>query len=139
MTDTPQTPEKLMHEYSELSSNVRHYSSLRFAMFTVYFGLTGGIASAAFHFVEPKAHNVVEPFIVARCAGVFFTVIFFVLETIINRILTHEVAILKTLEAQLGYSELANLQGRRVFNSRNTIYALYMGVGLFWFVTIWLR
>ena len=46
--------EELSLEYSEVNNNIRHYSALRFAIFTVYFAVIGGIVSIAFGFFENK-------------------------------------------------------------------------------------
>jgi len=49
--------EELSLEYSEVNTNIRHYSALRFAIFTVYFAVIGGIVSIAFGFFENKTGN----------------------------------------------------------------------------------
>jgi hypothetical protein len=139
MEEKARPRDELRHEHSELSSNVRHYGSLRFAMLTVYFAVLGGIISVAFGFVEPKTPVSVKPAVIARCAGLFFTIIFFVLETAVDRILTQEVKRMKELERALGYKELASLPKSRFSRTKIAVWFLYIGVGIFWLVSIFLR
>lgn len=40
--------ESLRHEYSEVVQNFRHYSNLRFAIFTIFFAVIGGVGFVAF-------------------------------------------------------------------------------------------
>lgn len=40
--------ESLRHEYSEVAQNIRHYSNIRFAIFTIFFAVIGGIGFVAF-------------------------------------------------------------------------------------------
>jgi hypothetical protein len=40
--------ESLRHEYTEVALNARHYSGLRFAVFTILFAVLGGVGFVAF-------------------------------------------------------------------------------------------
>jgi hypothetical protein len=72
--------ENLRLEYSEVNNNRRHYSNLRFAVFSVYFAVLGGLVSVAFGIVEIKSPSQASIILGARIAGLLFTVIFFSFE-----------------------------------------------------------
>src|SRR5918911_4054102 len=77
--DTPSL-EMLKLEYSEANSNIRHYSSLRFAILTVYFAVLGGLIAVAFGFFENKTENLLYLKLWGRIGGLITTYLFLVLE-----------------------------------------------------------
>jgi len=57
--------ESLRHEYSEITQNIRHYSNLRFAIFTIFFAVMGGVGFVAFSAGQFDVHAA----LVARFSG----------------------------------------------------------------------
>jgi hypothetical protein len=57
--------ESLRHEYTEVGLNARHYSNLRFAVFTILFAVMGGVGFVAFGKGQFDAYTAQ----VARIAG----------------------------------------------------------------------
>lgn len=96
----PRHAESLRHEYTELSLTFRHYSALRFAVLTVYFGITGGLATVAFG-VAQVSNPSLQVF--AKVAGAVVGLAFFLLEVLIERYLRFFVARASELESELGY------------------------------------
>lgn len=64
--------EGMRQEYSEINQNMRHYSNLRFTIFTVYFAVLTGVILVAFgdNHVLPAAPKL------ARYFGLFLTLFF---------------------------------------------------------------
>lgn len=77
MSEEKKSLENLRAEYSEANTNRRHYSNLRFAVFSVYFAVLGGLSSVAFSVVEIKSPSPTSIVLGARIAGLLFTVISF--------------------------------------------------------------
>ena len=67
----------LRQEYTEVNSYYRHYSALRFVMFSVYFAVTAGIASVAFGVVEIKSYGATVISGMIRVGGLLVTIAFF--------------------------------------------------------------
>lgn len=66
----------------ELMSNIRHYSSLRFAMFTVYFAVTGGLLMTFFDCEFSKQYPQLLWLFMA--SGVMITLAFFIFEVTLD-------------------------------------------------------
>lgn len=136
MNEKKTSLENLRIEYIEANANRRHYSNLRFAMFTVFFAVTGAVVSVAFGLVKtdpPPSPNMV---IGARIAGLFFTGVFFYLETLCDRNRRHFGLIAKELEEELGYRQFST---RDLPQSRNVTWAMYVILILFWLFSIFCR
>ena len=63
-----------MQEYTEACLNVRHYSSLQFAMFTVFFAVLGGLMMISFN-IKVSIENKYL-IIAAKIAGLLITYVF---------------------------------------------------------------
>lgn len=61
----PRSEESLRHEYTEVVQNIRHYSNLRFAVFSIFFAVLGGVGIVAFGKGQFDEHAAV----VARIGG----------------------------------------------------------------------
>src|SRR4051794_8017057 len=90
----PPTPEVtprhdgLRQEYTEAAGFLRHYSGLRFTMFTVYFAVLGGVSSVAFGLVKADNPRINVPYW-AKWAGLVFTLVFLALEINCESYLNH--------------------------------------------------
>lgn len=92
--------ESLRHEYSEVISQVRHISNLRFAVFSIFLALMAGVGFVAFGKDQFDAHAAT----VARFAGFLVTAIFWVWQENISRFWDHSVKVAIALERSLGYT-----------------------------------
>ncbi len=115
---------------TELNNNRRHYSNLRFAMFTVYFAVIGALSSVAFGIVSIGACEQVDLRLWSKLGGLLVTVVFFWFE------------ILGTLNLRY-FSEVANrmrprykmVTKRKRFRGLNAHYAtwsLFILLIIFW-------
>ncbi len=131
--DEARAPESMRHEYSEAWNALRHYSNLRFAMLTLFFGVTGGLAAAAFGQAQPLGHATDRLAAMAKCAGIAFTVLFYLVEINIFAKLNDIGQVMTDLERQLRY-RLSHHGTRSVSAPRaKYINALIFGLTLaFW-------
>lgn len=92
--------ESLRHEYTEAVQTIRHYSNLRFAVFSIFFAVMGGVGFVAFGKGEfdPNAAEM------ARIAGVFVIVIFWLYEESLSEFFEHYIRVGLELEHALGYT-----------------------------------
>jgi membrane associated rhomboid family serine protease len=102
--DAPQqvrSEESLRHEYTEAVQTVRHYSNLRFAIFTIFFAVIGGVGYVAFAKAQFDAHAS----LVARIAGFAVVAVFWVYEERAGRLFDHHRQVAVNLERALGYTQ----------------------------------
>lgn len=95
--------ESLRHQHTEANSNLRHYSGLRFIIFTVYFAVSGGVCSIAFDLIGSKYTGATNVAVVARWTGLLVTFVFFYLEYICEFYLRHFHHAVRHLEDLLGH------------------------------------
>jgi hypothetical protein len=95
--------EKLKNEYSEVNENFRHFSSLRFAIFSVYFAVEAAIFSAAFSSGKfgPSA------IIFAKVGGLLVTLVFWSYQERVVRLIAHFMQVASKLESKLGYTQIS--------------------------------
>jgi hypothetical protein len=124
-----QSLEGLRQEYSELNQNFRHYSALRFAILTVFFAVTGGLASVAFGFAQN-----VPPTIsfAAKIGGFLISIMFFMFEIILQSYLHHFGNTFRKLEKSLGYSHMSTRPHSRIIRTQNATYGFFICVIAFW-------
>lgn len=100
----PRSEESLRHEYTEAVQNMRHYSNLRFAMFTIFFAVMGGVGFVAFgkdRFDEYTA-------VVARIAALPVILLFWLYEERAGICWDHCKKVAVNLERELGYNQFAS-------------------------------
>ena len=93
--------ESLRHEYTEVALNARHYSHLRFAVFTILFAVMGGVGFVAFGKGQFDAYTAQ----VARIAGFPIIGIFWWYEERVRQLLDHSSRVAVELEHALGYTQ----------------------------------
>jgi membrane associated rhomboid family serine protease len=93
--------ESLRHEYNEVALNARHYSTLRFAVYTILFVVMGGVGFVAFGKGQFDAHTAQ----VARIAGFPIIGIFWWYEERVRQLLDHSSSVAMELERALGYTQ----------------------------------
>lgn len=112
--------ESLRHEYSESFNCFRHYSALRFAIFSVYFAVLGGIVTLACGFLEVKTPSQTNITRWAKLGGLLVTMVFSTLERLCELNIRHYKRVLKVLEGPLGYRPITTKQGHFLTAHRAT-------------------
>jgi hypothetical protein len=109
--------EDLRHEYTEVVQNIRHYSNMRFVIFSILFAVMGGVGIVAFSKGQFDQHAAV----VARVAGILVIFIFWQLEEGAFRFYDHCTKIAAELERLLGYRQYSSRPVSRSFLPRRYI------------------
>lgn len=123
--------EGLRQEYAELSSNIRHYSLLRFTILTVYFAAFGALASVAFGFVAPRAEAPTLEF-GARIGGLLVTGLFLQYERLIVDVLDKTRERGREIEQLLGYRLIVLRSQAGITVAQRMARAFYWIVLAFW-------
>ena len=126
----------LHKQYSEATQALRHYSGLRFAIFTVFFAYVGGLISLI--------TNQSIPLIVfsAKLGGILGTLVFWVYEYRLAGYIAHYENCIFELEKDLHYKVYT---GRDVkilnsdfINVRNATWLMYFSVLVFWIISFYI-
>jgi hypothetical protein len=97
--------ESLRHEYTEVVQNIRHYSNLRFAIFTIFIAVMGGVGFVAFGKGQFETHAA----LVARIAGVPVIALFWLYQERTGYRYNHAHSVAVNLERALNYTELTSV------------------------------
>ena len=106
--------ESLRHEYTEVLLNIRHYSNLQFAIFTILFAVMGGVGYVALLGDSFGAHAA----LLARIAGLPVVILFWLLEERARMRNDHFQRVAVHLERALGYMQYSTLPSARRFPPR---------------------
>ncbi len=131
--------ENLRYEYSEINSNFRHYSSLRFAVFALYFPTIVGIASVAFEVIKSDNHNL--GFNLPNCAklcGFLVTCIYFLFEYLIEKRLVNLSDMGLEIEKHLKYAKIHTKKPPRIIRAFYATTIMYLALIAFWIYVIFL-
>jgi hypothetical protein len=132
--------DELSLEYSEINNNIRHYSALRFAIFTVYFAVIGGVVSIAFGFFENKTGNSELTKLWARIGGFLISLLFLVLEVNCEQYLTIYGDVAASIEKELHHKQVSTRKRlsykHPLLRPRYAARAIYVAMILFWLVMI---
>jgi hypothetical protein len=93
--------ESLRHEYSDTVQSIRHYSNLRFAIFTIFFAVIGGVGFVAFGKGQFHSHAS----LVARLGGIAVILVFWLYEERAGQLFQHHRQVAVNLERLLGYTQ----------------------------------
>ncbi|MEJ5240079.1 MAG: hypothetical protein WHS87_02665 [Anaerolineales bacterium] len=127
------TFQRLRYEYAEVNQNFRHYSSLRFAILSVFFAIVGLLFSIAFGPINSTTYFSM----LAKFGGLLITVVFFIFEHILNEYLRHFAKVAMELEELLGYRQFKSRPQFRV-QTRHATYGLYILLLIFWvYALVW--
>lgn len=128
-------PEKFiaryLQEYAELCASHRHYSNLRFAVFTVFFAVLGGLATVAFGLNAPQQPTYAA--LLAQVLGLLIIYIFWRFEENIVGFMGHFDRRAKKLE---GIWQFQHFRGRPT-NRPTTISLtrmLYAAIAILWLI-----
>lgn len=95
--------ESLRHEYTEVVQSIRHYSNLRFAIFTIFFAVMGGVGFVAFGQEQFDTHAA----LVARIAGFAVVAVFWMYQELTARMFQHCRQVAVNLEHELNYTQFS--------------------------------
>jgi hypothetical protein len=101
----PRSEESLRHEYTEVVQHMRHYSNLRFAVFTIFFAVMGGVGFVAFGKDQFEA----EAALVARIAGLPVIALFWLYEERAGWLNDHYQKVALNLDRALNYTQFTTL------------------------------
>lgn len=93
--------DSLRHEYTEAVQTIRHYANLRFALFSIFFAVIGGVGIVAFG----KGQFDVQAALVARIAGFVVIAIFWNYIERLGRLFEHFSSMAIEMERSLGYTQ----------------------------------
>ena len=130
MSEEKQKLEGWRQEYTEVNSYYRHYSALRFVMFSVYFAVIAGIASVAFGVVAVKSFgaNLISGLI--EVGGLLITIAFLLYEKRLEVVIDHYRGQAKRLEKELSYTQMTERPPSKLtFGATKAIYYLMIA---FW-------
>lgn len=96
--------EDLRHEYTEVVQTIRNYSNLRFAVFSIFFAVLGGVGYVAFG----KGQFDAQAAIMARIGGVPVIAFFWWYAERIEQLFAHYMKVAIELERLLGYTQFAS-------------------------------
>ena len=103
--------EDLRHEYTEAVQTIRHYANLRFALFSIFFAVIGGVGIVAFG----KGQFDVQAALAARIAGFVVIAIFWNYIERLGRLFEHFISVTVEMERSLGYTQWTRRPRGRLF------------------------
>ncbi|HEX8396377.1 MAG TPA: DUF4760 domain-containing protein [Pyrinomonadaceae bacterium] len=126
--------EGLRQQYTEVNNHIRHYSVLRFNIFTVFLAALGGLFSLSFGFFEAKNVDPNITMLWGRVGGLLVTLLFFIYERRIQVLINNSLEVGKELEDPLGYKHLSNRPSWGWFRTHTATIIFFLILILFWFV-----
>lgn len=133
-----ETRKNYQEEYKEVSSNLIHYSNLRFAVFTVLLAIEVGLMGASFGWIAQAPSGVS---ILSRVGGIIATFVFWIFH---ERIIAYRRVFLQRathLETELGYN-LYLSRPKPMLGFLGTSFAsrfLFLALALFWIGAFFFR
>ncbi len=122
-----------IHEYLDLSRNMRFYANIRFAQLTLFAAVTAALLTAAYGQDLSPAPRML---CFIKVGGILVSVIFFIME----RRGTSYYHCFKQraieLEKLLGYCQHTNTPKQGVFTATHAATVFVVAVGLFWLVVL---
>jgi hypothetical protein len=116
-------------EYMDASSNVRHWSTLRFAQLTIYIALMGGLLNIIYGKSSPLSF---QTGILLKIAGLLLTFLFWNLQERTMLYWYNFVRRAAELEETLGFRQYSNRPRAGFFSSRNGMRLLFLIMALIW-------
>lgn len=130
--------EQYKDEYKEVSSNLRHYSNLRFAIFTVLLAIQIGLMGFGSDWI---AQTPVVPPIAANIGGLIATFVFWVFH---ERVVAYrEIFVQRAiyLETELGYNQYSS-RPKPILGFLGTSFVsrlFFSALGIFWITAFFLQ
>lgn len=127
-----------IEQYKEISTSRRHYSSLRFALFPVYFAIQYGIIQLVIS--DNQAEETV-PFYVLSLCGILISYVFWTIESRIGMYYQMLEENGSRIEELLGMNQkVMKTWGKKNFlnNTKLSIAVVYIAFTFYWFVMTFL-
>jgi hypothetical protein len=120
-------------EYMDASSNVRHWSTLRFAQLTIYIALMGGLLNLIF---GKSGSLSSQAGILIKVAGLLLTLLFWNLQERTMLFWYNFVRRAAELEETLGFNQYKSRPRAGILSSRNSMRLLFLVMSLLWVGTL---
>lgn len=122
--------ENVRYEYEDVCENIRHYSNLRFAVFSVFSVVIGGMIAMAFS----SGQFIANGSILAKVGGLLITLVFWNFEERVTDFLIYFQSRARELESLLNYSQIS-LKPRAkfpVFDTMHVVRMFFAILTVFW-------
>ena len=124
------------YEYTEVNNYIRHYSTLRFSIFTVYLAALGGVTSVAFGFFELRYVNPDIMLFWGRASGLAVTLLFFYYELRIQSLINNNLKRANELEISLGCKINSKRPSWGIFRSHHATNLFFGILVVFWLLML---
>lgn len=133
MTDEKEHFENLRCEYAEVNNNHRHYSNLRFAAFTLYFVVLGGLLYFSYG-GGTKLSSLSWWTIIfwTKILAFLLTAIFFAIEIFCELTMRQLRKVAKEIEGGLGFRQFRTGSFSAMLWASYSIWVVYVAFILFW-------
>jgi hypothetical protein len=115
-------------EYKDLSDNLRHWNTLRFAELTIFLASTGGLLTVYFRGDPPPA----PVGTIIKVAGLVIAAMFWILQERTMMWFFNFLRRARELEAELGFQQYLSSPRGQVITGRNAIRMFFVTMILFW-------
>lgn len=134
MSEQERPIESLKHEYEDVTQNIRHYSNLRFVIFSVFFAVMGGIVVLAFS-DSGVTQNTPE---YAKVGGLLITLSFWAYEERAGQIFSHFRKVGIDLENKLAYRQISSMPSAKfpILEAKYTTRLFFALWTIFWIAVI---
>jgi hypothetical protein len=122
-------------EYIDVSSNLRHWNTLRFAELTIYIAITGAMMNVAF---GKNTEDLLAFSILVKVAGIVVSILFWILQ---ERTMMWWYAFVERaaeLEEILGFEQYRNRPQGHKITGRVAMRIFFFIVMVFWLLSIFL-
>lgn len=133
MSDYLTSPEHLRYEYLDVVENIRHYSNMRFVIFSVFFAVMGAVLVVVFS--GQTSSNVS---LYAKVGGLLLTIVFWIYEERASEMFHHYRKVGIELESKLGYKQISSTPAARfpVLEAKYTTRLFFFLWSVFWVVVL---
>jgi membrane associated rhomboid family serine protease len=121
--------EHLRDEYLDVSNNIRHFQTVRFAQLTIVMAITAGLLNVLY--VKPDA---LSPFAEAsiKVAGVLISILYWRLQERTMLYWYHFVNRAAELEEELGFGQYRHRPPAGILSGSNVMRMFFLVLVLFW-------
>jgi hypothetical protein len=123
----------LKGEYMDVGENMRHFGNIRFAQLTLFVAITAGFLTAVFQ-PNPPLSNLAR--VTLKGVALLVTVTFWVMDQRAMQYWHHYRHRAVELEKELGFQQYTSIPALSVFSATNALRLLFLGLSVFWAVTL---
>ena len=122
-------------EYLDVSNNLRHWNTLRFAELTIYIAIIGAMMNVVFGKPAPLPITISS---LVKIAGVLVSILFLILQERTMAYWYKFVERAAELEEVLGFEQYKRRPKARVITGRSAVRLFFLVIILFWVISIFL-